>query len=369
MRTPATASGQNKQNGRLQKRNLSPIPRRKREFVPENKKDSTYWTKREKNNDAAKKSRERRRLQDMESERRVMALMGENERLRVELLTLRCRLGLTGFPPRSQTLSRGALAGLLPDLGALRYAPTLDRSQGAPLSGLGYRESALSAVGVPQLSAGAWREGALCLADVLRQPPSKGETVCSKENLHCAKCQVESYASSHLSKLQDHQLLARGFDSGAVCDLETSGTQINCPQRLRFKTSEDGESGHQRQNCLSLSSSKGGVLEIYVDPQMTHFAADIYHHRGAGRGEPHLSFNVEKRFLFPWGLAKGTEPPSETGLCSSLPTNNSSAQKPDVKLICDRGNNYTGKGEIQRKFNTSPVEIGQLKRWLVPGSC
>ncbi|XP_038632274.1 uncharacterized protein LOC119952832 [Scyliorhinus canicula] len=336
MRTPATPSGglgQNKRGTRLQKRNLSSIPRQSREFVPAEKKDFNYWTKRGKNNVAAKKSRERRRLQDMELEKRVVALMGDNERLRAELLTLRYRLGLTGVPPQSQTLRRGDLANLLPDLRTLRRAPTLNvPSGGAPLFELGYRGAALPAfVARP----GPSREDALCPVPVFRQPFSKDGPICPREKLHCVKCNVESSASSHLSKPQDRQLLSSVLGSAVTFNgLQISAAQRGCPRRLGFKMSEDGESGQvqHRQSCLNIASSQGGLVEIFVDPHKTYFAADLYHHCSALNSEPQLSPNVDRllrrRFLFPWGLPNDTL--SETGFSTYLPINKSNAQKPDV---------------------------------------
>lgn len=68
--------------------------RRKREFISDEKKDASYWEKRRKNNEAAKRSREKRRLNDMVLENRVMALNDENVRLKTELLQLKLRFGL-----------------------------------------------------------------------------------------------------------------------------------------------------------------------------------------------------------------------------------------------------------------------------------
>ncbi|XP_076132900.1 nuclear factor, interleukin 3 regulated, member 3 [Alosa pseudoharengus] len=79
------------------KRKDSPSPnslRRKREFIPDESKDDSYWDKRKKNNEAAKRSREKRRVSDMVLENRVMALLEENARLRAELLALKYRFGL-----------------------------------------------------------------------------------------------------------------------------------------------------------------------------------------------------------------------------------------------------------------------------------
>ncbi|XP_067824796.1 nuclear factor interleukin-3-regulated protein-like [Heptranchias perlo] len=68
--------------------------RRKREFMPEEKKDASYWEKRRKNNEAAKRSREKRRFNDLVLESKLLALNEENASLRTELLTLKMRYGL-----------------------------------------------------------------------------------------------------------------------------------------------------------------------------------------------------------------------------------------------------------------------------------
>ncbi|XP_051570136.1 uncharacterized protein LOC127450238 [Myxocyprinus asiaticus] len=86
------------QNNPRQNRLLKPKPnmscRRKREFISNEKKDESYWEKRRKNNEAAKRSREKRRQNDMVLENRVMALNNENVRLKTELLQLKLRFGL-----------------------------------------------------------------------------------------------------------------------------------------------------------------------------------------------------------------------------------------------------------------------------------
>ncbi|XP_042339886.1 nuclear factor, interleukin 3 regulated, member 4 [Plectropomus leopardus] len=69
-------------------------PRRKREFIPEEKKDALYWEKRRKNNEAAKRSREKRRLNDYVLENHLMALKEENTRLSAELMAIKLRFGL-----------------------------------------------------------------------------------------------------------------------------------------------------------------------------------------------------------------------------------------------------------------------------------
>ncbi|XP_026095943.1 nuclear factor, interleukin 3 regulated, member 2 [Carassius auratus] len=81
-----------------QSRLLKPKPnmscRRKREFISDDNKDASYWEKRRKNNEAAKRSREKRRFNDMILENRVMVLNDENVRLKTELLQLKLRFGM-----------------------------------------------------------------------------------------------------------------------------------------------------------------------------------------------------------------------------------------------------------------------------------
>lgn len=72
--------------------------RRKREFIPDERKDEGYWDKRRKNNEAAKRSREKRRANDMVLERRILGLLEENAQLRAELLALKFRFGLVKDP-------------------------------------------------------------------------------------------------------------------------------------------------------------------------------------------------------------------------------------------------------------------------------
>ncbi|KAK5870095.1 hypothetical protein PBY51_024756 [Eleginops maclovinus] len=69
-------------------------PRRKREFIPEERKDDLYWEKRKKNNEAAKRSREKRRMNDYVLESHLVALKEENTRLSAELMAVKLRFGL-----------------------------------------------------------------------------------------------------------------------------------------------------------------------------------------------------------------------------------------------------------------------------------
>ncbi|XP_028841942.1 nuclear factor interleukin-3-regulated protein-like [Denticeps clupeoides] len=89
--------------------------RRKREFISDEKKDASYWEKRRKNNEAAKRSREKRRLNDMVLENRVIALNDENVRLKTELLQLKLRFGListASYMEKSQQIGNASSAAV-----------------------------------------------------------------------------------------------------------------------------------------------------------------------------------------------------------------------------------------------------------------
>ncbi|KAM9241623.1 NFIL3 like protein [Dugong dugon] len=90
-------------------RDRGPSMRRQREFMPEEKKDTIYWEKRRKNNEAAKRSREKRRLNDAAIEGRLVALLEENALLRAELRALKLHFGLLPSVGGPRTLPLQAL--------------------------------------------------------------------------------------------------------------------------------------------------------------------------------------------------------------------------------------------------------------------
>ncbi|XP_062870034.1 nuclear factor interleukin-3-regulated protein [Trichomycterus rosablanca] len=80
--------------------------RRKREFIPDEKKDNLYWERRRKNNEAAKRSREKRRINDMVLENKLMALGEENASLKTELLSLKLKFGLLSSAAYAQEVQK-----------------------------------------------------------------------------------------------------------------------------------------------------------------------------------------------------------------------------------------------------------------------
>ncbi|KAL1110540.1 hypothetical protein AAG570_008068 [Ranatra chinensis] len=70
--------------------------RKQREFIPDNKKDESYWDRRRRNNEAAKRSREKRRYNDMILEQRVVELSKENHFLKAQLAAIKDKFGING---------------------------------------------------------------------------------------------------------------------------------------------------------------------------------------------------------------------------------------------------------------------------------
>ncbi|XP_066995366.1 nuclear factor interleukin-3-regulated protein [Anabrus simplex] len=70
--------------------------RKQREFIPDNKKDESYWDRRRRNNEAAKRSREKRRFNDMILETRVVELTKENHVLKAQLAAFKDKFGICG---------------------------------------------------------------------------------------------------------------------------------------------------------------------------------------------------------------------------------------------------------------------------------
>jgi len=67
--------------------------RKKRAFIPDDKKDPIYWSQRSKNNLSAKRSRVKRRMNDLVLETKLTQLTNENEILRAKIDMLARKFG------------------------------------------------------------------------------------------------------------------------------------------------------------------------------------------------------------------------------------------------------------------------------------
>ena len=77
---------------RFSEEELKPQPiirKRKKQFVPDELKNNKYWAKRYKNNEAAKRSREARRLKENQRAMRARLLEEENNALKGEVDVLK----------------------------------------------------------------------------------------------------------------------------------------------------------------------------------------------------------------------------------------------------------------------------------------
>lgn len=75
--------------------NPNPINRKRRQLVPVEQKDDGYWIKRKKNNEAARRSREKRRANDLLIERKLAELQKENIQLKQQIYALQVKYGET----------------------------------------------------------------------------------------------------------------------------------------------------------------------------------------------------------------------------------------------------------------------------------
>ncbi|XP_077355873.1 nuclear factor, interleukin 3 regulated, member 6 [Festucalex cinctus] len=198
--------------------------RRKREFIPLEKKDEGYWDKRKKNNEAAKRSREKRRVNDMVLESRVLALLEENAHLRAELLALKFRFGLVKDPSNASILPLSAAPphtppNVTPHYYLLNSSSSHTNNQTAQPSGRGSRDggnlsedSGFSTPGGSSVGSPVYFEDRL--SDHEKSSPHSAE-------------EMDLYHSS----------------ADAHHKVDQAEPMKNLPHKLRFKSPGNGEAG------------------------------------------------------------------------------------------------------------------------------
>lgn len=118
--------------------------RKQREFMPDFKKDETYWSKRRKNNEAAKRSREKRRVNDIVMGQKILELTNENNGLREELHAIKAKFGLPmdqpfvdpNYSPRKHAAPARQTVPNSPPLSHMRYSPEKSVSAVAAVNGI-----------------------------------------------------------------------------------------------------------------------------------------------------------------------------------------------------------------------------------------
>lgn len=81
-------------SGKSQANDHASVNRREKRTVPSSEKDAKYWEKRHRNNLAAKRSRENKRLVEMSTKKKATILERENALLRHEIQVLKTKFGL-----------------------------------------------------------------------------------------------------------------------------------------------------------------------------------------------------------------------------------------------------------------------------------
>lgn len=320
------------------KRKESPASsiRRKREFIPLDKKDDGYWDKRRKNNEAAKRSREKRRVNDIVLESRVLALLEENARLRAELLALKFRFGLVKDPSNAPILP--FTAAPLPSTQSMtpQYY-LLNSSSSHPSNQTG------------QLGVRGARDAGNLSEDSGFSTPG-GSSVGSP-------IFFEDRLSDH-EKLSPHRTEEMGYDlypspaevhhSAAlpVCKLDHAESMKNLPHKLRFKTPCNGDGG---EAAADNSNTRRSHVLPAVGREGQREAL-----KGQGEtGEGHAGLWLQQ--LEGDEGRRGRQSPqystSPTGCNVNPPT-----QGP-TKVQGQQENSY-----LKSQLNTLSVEVAQLKK-------
>lgn len=216
--------------------------RRKREFIPLEKKDDGYWDKRKKNNEAAKRSREKRRMNDMVLESRVLALLEENARLRAELLALKFRFGLVKDPSNATILpltqASQANSHFYLQRGDANIPNSIHSSiqQGGPQASRVIREagnlsedSGFSTPGGSSVGSPVFFDDRL--SDHEKLSPRRGEEV--------------GYELHHSPSELHHSTIM------SVSKMDQADSLKNLPHKLRFKTPGSGEGSENIGDSLN----------------------------------------------------------------------------------------------------------------------
>ncbi|XP_035523459.1 nuclear factor interleukin-3-regulated protein [Morone saxatilis] len=150
--------------------------RRKREFIPEEKKDNLYWERRRKNNEAAKRSREKRRINDMVLENKLMALGEENASLKAELLSLKLKFGLVSsaaYAQEVQKLCSSTAVNLYQEF----VPPSAGQGSSRDLEPLHLRSSCISVIKhsphLPETCSSTQASFSICTTAEVKQEPAE----------------------------------------------------------------------------------------------------------------------------------------------------------------------------------------------------
>lgn len=207
--------------------------RRKREFIPEEKKDNIYWERRRKNNEAAKRSREKRRINDMVLENKLMALGEENASLKAELLSLKLRFGLVSSAVYAQEVQK--LSGPPPINYQQEFIPP-SSSQGSGsrnLDSIPLRSSCISVIKQSPVVSAA--QGSFSICNDVKQEPAEESSSPYDLYRRCMSGRLsQAYAqpTSFMQITRSSSSSPRTSDDGAVSKSSDGEDEQQVPRGL-----------------------------------------------------------------------------------------------------------------------------------------
>ncbi|XP_070781283.1 nuclear factor interleukin-3-regulated protein [Enoplosus armatus] len=219
--------------------------RRKREFIPEEKKDNLYWERRRKNNEAAKRSREKRRINDMVLENKLMALGEENASLKAELLSLKLKFGLVSsatYAQEVQKLSSSTAVDLYQEL----VPPSAGQgSSSRDLESLHLRSSCISVIKhsphMPETCNATQGSFGICRAAEVKQEPAENGSYAQERSspyelytnyMASPLSRVYSQPASFLHITRSSSNSPRSSDDGAVSKSSDGEDEQQVPKGL-----------------------------------------------------------------------------------------------------------------------------------------
>ncbi|XP_069497256.1 uncharacterized protein [Ambystoma mexicanum] len=249
---------------RAQKKN-SVINRRKKSFIPDDKKDSSYWDKRNKNNEAAKRSREKRRVHDLVMEGRLASVIEENAFLKSELMTAKLQREMIKDPTPYPALYCNSLSPFVPGIWSCGMWPSMVPSGLSPTCGQAYR-MACNLHHSPSASPRPSNED-LMLYHFGIAPRSQNATdMAPKKDVEFARHSFTTKSflcedDGRCSKPQQHVSVIETLDSKRA------------PYKLRFQEPAGGDHDTVvKSYSFPISTSKGLVNDFVADgPQFAPF--------------------------------------------------------------------------------------------------
>ncbi|MBN3303158.1 NFIL3 protein, partial [Amia calva] len=342
------------------KRQLSLGTRRKREFTPDEKKDASYWDKRRKNNEAAKRSREKRRINDFVLESRLLALSEENARLRAELLALQYRFGLLReptLPPAMPTPSPHNLPPFQPSFWSLKpdRASFIGGTEELWLPGRDVEGAPLSDPPTSSSSVTAGEHSPGCCTSAEENPPSPPPPRTHRGgSAHPTRRVDRLRASSPVGPRGRGQAQTGGSKTAETKAYYHVSSSKDSPRALDSSSSSSPSSSKRQFPTPSLPvptrpstppHSSPYATQAWLLPSLSHTA-------------------VRSNLLLPWGSQHLSPTPLLTKLPLYLPLGDPELRRLPPALHYGDTLSLQPQEQVQSKINMLSAEVAQLKRYI-----